>query len=181
MAFNDKTSPEYLLKSETYDDKTNDTVTEVARAMEGVGKTCTHRACVLHEYVTGCFADGALYQSLGPESGKAQLIQNLANFIKRKVRMKMNMGLQNEKDFTECVNISAEWFGERTCLFLIDYIWCINGIDTAFTEVLVGLYKHKKIKVSFTTRDSQLKCIKKVNFAKRSNPDSEIFCYAVLH
>lgn len=51
LGIDDKNSTEYMLKSETCDDKTKDTVTAVAQGIGGAEKTCTLCARGLHDDV----------------------------------------------------------------------------------------------------------------------------------
>lgn len=72
-----------------------------------------------------------------------------------------------------CVNLAAEWFRGRVCLFLIDDVWCHKGLDCTVSDVLSGLSDELKSRMAFTTRDANLRSAVKIRFRRRGVTDSE--------
>lgn len=173
LDFDDKNTPEAQFKDAIFDDKSHETVTVLANGVGGVGKTCALRGCGLHPDVSKRFPDGILYMSLGSESGKLQLIQNIANFVKYTGGIKMYKHVENEKDLDNCITLAGEWFRDRICLFLIDDVSCQNDIRPSVTQKLGGLARQDESKVAFTTRDSKLSGDRNVDFTNRKGPESE--------
>lgn len=76
-------TPESAFKKAIFDQNSFGTVTAVASGMGGIGRTCALRGVGLHEDALKRFPDGIFYMSLGAESGKAELIRNIAEFVRR--------------------------------------------------------------------------------------------------
>lgn len=112
-------SPESKLKKAIFDNSIG-TVTAIANGMGGIGKTCALRGVGLLEEASRRFPDGIFYMSLGEESGQKELIQNIAEFVRRSGGYKKSKDVGVAKDVPRCVNIAAEWFRGRVCLMLID-------------------------------------------------------------
>lgn len=111
--------------------------------------------------------------TLGEESGKAQLIENIADFVWGSGGYKKSEQVKYKKNLVKCVNLAAQWFQGRTCLFLIDVVWCTNGIHSSVTKVLYGLSVANESRIAFTTRDVTLESDECLHFRARSQPDSE--------
>lgn len=180
LIFDDKNTPEAQRKAAIFAGKSEGTVMAFARGMCGVGKTCALRGCGLHRDVSLPFPDGMLYMSLGAESHKAQLIQNIANFVKYTGGAKTYKNTENENYLNTCVGRGGESFRDLICLFLIYYISFHNGIYSTVTIVLSDLAKQKKRRVSFPTRDGKLKSDGKISFQIEVSQIPGNFSYIVL-
>lgn len=173
LNFKDSKTIEAQLKKAIFEKKSNGTVTAMAAGMSGVGKTCALRGVGLEKDTTSRFPDGILYMTLGAESGKAQLIQNIADFVGRSGGYKKSEQVRYENNLVKCINLAAQWFQGRICLFLVDDVWCKNGIDSSVTKVLSGLSVGNESRIAFTTRDVTLESDQWIHFRARSQLDSE--------
>lgn len=109
--------------------------------------------------------------SLVAEAMKNDLICKLAHFVKCSGGSEQAHEIENEKDLKEVIHKVSEWFQGRTCLFLIDDIWCRNGIPQSVTQMLKGIASHEDSRVAFTTRDRELDCDVRVHFKKKDDQD----------
>lgn len=179
----DSGTPESKLKKAIFDVDSIGAVSAVASGMGGVGKTCALRGVGQHQDAPARFPGGIFYMSLGAECGKDELIQNLAVFVRRAGGYRKSKEVEVARKLQDCVNLAAEWFRGRICLFLIDDVWCKQGIDSAVTEVLAGLSTERESRIAFTTRDVTLRSSVKIRFNKRDQSGSEkmLLCSAGLN
>ena len=166
LDFEDKQSYESKLKDAIFEGSSK-TISAVASGMGGVGKTCAIRGIVLLENARTRFSGGIYSMSLGAEAGKVALIRNLALFVRLSGGPKLSIAIENEEDLENVVSMVANWFSHFICLFIIDDIWCVKGLDKSVTNVLAGLAIHSRSRVAFTTRDSHLTSNIQIIFEKR--------------
>lgn len=174
LNFDDSTLPEAALKKAIFDKDTGTTTTcVVPSGMGGVGKTSALRAIGNDAKTMEQFPDGVLYMSLGSEATKQDFIRILAMFVKFSGGEKECTEVENQKQLNEAICIVGKWFKGRNCLFLIDDIWCQNGIPQAVTQMPKKIVSNKDSRMAFTTRDRALECDITIAFQKRKIEDAE--------
>lgn len=175
-------TPKSALKKAIFDMNSTGVVTVIVSGMVGRGKTCALRGVGLDKQARSHFPGGVYYMSLGAESGKAELIRNIAIFVRRSGGYKKAKQVELTKNVAECVNIAAEWLRDRVCLMLIDDVWCTNGLGSSVAEELARLTNECTSRIALTTRDITLRGNVEIKFGKRDQSDSEkmLLCSAGL-
>lgn len=100
-------TPESELKELIFDVNSNSMVVIAVIGMCGVDKTCALRAVDRQNYAPARFPGGILYITLGKESGKAELIQNIAAIVRRSDGYRKSKEVRVSKKLEDCVNIAA--------------------------------------------------------------------------
>eukprot|EP00178_Gracilaria_changii_P012753 TRINITY_DN35_c1_g1_i3.p1 TRINITY_DN35_c1_g1~~TRINITY_DN35_c1_g1_i3.p1 ORF type:complete len:380 (+),score=67.32 TRINITY_DN35_c1_g1_i3:1061-2200(+) len=98
------------------------------------------------------FSGGILYVELGNDATIRNVIEGIANIVKRTGGAKLAKLIATLETVGEASLEASEWFGKRRCLFLVDDIWHVNGIDSDVLDDM-GRMVGTKSRMVYTTRD----------------------------
>lgn len=139
----------------------------VAQGPGGVGKSCALRAIGLLEEADIRFPGGTLYVTIGADGGLSSLIEKVTDILEKAGGSKVAACIRDKPILENAVAKTGEWFQEKPCLFLIDDVWCTNGITRASIGQLANLAKHPKSSIAITARDKSVTLGKKIIFKER--------------
>lgn len=134
----------------------------------GVGKTCALQAIGLLENAVERFPGGVLYFVMGKDASLLTLIENLAWIVERTGGHAMARKVRGETDLKRAVFHVKEWFRSRTCLFLIDDIWCVNEITKQTLDELSNITADEQSRFVYTSRDLKVVGNKHIRFEPRA-------------
>lgn len=156
------------LKHAIFDQSERGAVAAVARGIGGVGKSCALRAIGRLEETEHTFTGGILHMVIGADGGLSRLIESIADIVERAGGQKKSDQIRNKKSLEEATSLAGEWFERRPCLFLIDDIWCVNGITCESVHRLKDLAKHPRGRIAFTARDAKVWFEREIEFKERA-------------
>lgn len=88
---------------------------------------------------------------------------------------KLVQDIQDAKNASTGIPLTANWFKDFCCLFLFDDVWCASGITEPIVSNLDRITNHNESKLVFTTRDGNLSMgnSKTIRFAMKSDTDAQ--------
>eukprot|EP00178_Gracilaria_changii_P023026 TRINITY_DN68_c0_g1_i11.p1 TRINITY_DN68_c0_g1~~TRINITY_DN68_c0_g1_i11.p1 ORF type:complete len:1153 (+),score=198.74 TRINITY_DN68_c0_g1_i11:2850-6308(+) len=129
-------------------------VAVLATGKGGVGKTCALKGLAEDNEIKREFGGGILYMELGNDATLRDVVHGIANIVKRTGGAKLSKLIRTMESVADASQEASEWFGERRCLFLVDDIWRVNGVDSDVLDDM-GRIVGTKSRMVYTTRDKQ--------------------------
>lgn len=123
----------------------------VAVGLGGVGKTCALRGLAGDPQVKETFPDGILYIQLGNDSKLTDVITGIANSVERTGGKRLSRTIRVMETVEEASEKAGKWFEGRSCLFLVDDVWEVNGITPDELRKLGSMLNDESLLV-FTSR-----------------------------
>eukprot|EP00178_Gracilaria_changii_P001969 TRINITY_DN1287_c0_g1_i1.p1 TRINITY_DN1287_c0_g1~~TRINITY_DN1287_c0_g1_i1.p1 ORF type:complete len:978 (+),score=154.69 TRINITY_DN1287_c0_g1_i1:525-3458(+) len=152
LNYDSSTTDEGKLKAAVLRRSERRTVAVLATGKGGVGKTCGLRGLGEDNEIKRAFGGGILYMELGNDATIRGIIQGIANIVKRTGGAKLAKLIGTRKFVAEASQEASKWFSERQCLFLVDDVWHVNGIDSAVLEDIGRSVGTKSVMV-YSTRE----------------------------
>eukprot|EP00178_Gracilaria_changii_P002284 TRINITY_DN1335_c0_g1_i1.p1 TRINITY_DN1335_c0_g1~~TRINITY_DN1335_c0_g1_i1.p1 ORF type:complete len:381 (-),score=58.33 TRINITY_DN1335_c0_g1_i1:449-1591(-) len=105
-------------------------VAVLATGKGGVGKTCALRGLGEDSVIERVFDGGIVWMGLGHDASVQNVIGGIADIVRGTGGVTLAKLIGTMKSVGEASREASKWFGERRCLFLVDDIWHVNGIDS---------------------------------------------------
>ena len=160
MGGNDPKDPlpsyEAKARSALLNDADQDYSVVAIQGMPGVGKTCLLRALCHDSAIRARFTDGVYVLRLGADAGLQTFLEGLSRAVETSGGHKSAAAIRQSQSLATAVNPSVKWFGNRTCLFLLDDVWSKPVDGTAYLEALSRICAGgKDSALVFSTREKQ--------------------------
>lgn len=126
----------------------------MADGQGGVGKTCALRGLARDPQIERVFTGGVLYIKLGNNASIAHVIDEIARAVERTGGERLAHTISDLSTLQQVTDKAARWFKPQKCLFLIDDIWCANGISSNVFTLLSSML-HEQSLLVYTTRDKR--------------------------
>ncbi|CAN8067537.1 unnamed protein product [Agarophyton chilense] len=144
------------------------TVRNRVRRMEKVLKQCETDVKELFQFLTDNVSPTLRdAQNLGQDE-PATIIQGIASIVERTNGSRLAEQVRASKTLQEASDKASIWFRPHNCLFLVDDIWWLNGIDSSvFT--LLGTMVNEGSRLVYTTRDMRFlgQTDKRIEFSEK--------------
>eukprot|EP00178_Gracilaria_changii_P002243 TRINITY_DN13325_c0_g1_i1.p1 TRINITY_DN13325_c0_g1~~TRINITY_DN13325_c0_g1_i1.p1 ORF type:complete len:1137 (-),score=180.46 TRINITY_DN13325_c0_g1_i1:3414-6824(-) len=101
----------------------------VAIGQGGVGKTCALRGLAEDAEIKRVFSGGILYIELGNDATLPNIVESIAHIVDCTGGTNLANVIRAAGSVAGASRKALKWFGSQSCLFLIDDIWHVNGID----------------------------------------------------
>lgn len=155
LDYNSEHTSEGQLKQAVLDHSSSGLVEIIAEGMGGVGKTCALQGLATQPHIHQTFKDGLLYIKLGTDATKFTLIEQLVHLVRITGGYNLANFLSTFTVLERLIDHLVQWFKHRACLFLVDDVWRVDKIDSAFLQSLAKL-SSKQSRLVYTTRDKKL-------------------------
>lgn len=143
-------------------------VSIVASGGGGKGKTCALQAIGNHPDTKNRFPGGILYMTMGTESTRTALIEQLYKIVKfPSGKCCARNILEEENDLGNAISTAGQWFQDHFCLFLIDDVWRVKEVTASVVKSLLSIAVHNVSRVAYTTRDAKLIGDEETSFGDR--------------
>ncbi|CDF36259.1 unnamed protein product [Chondrus crispus] len=155
------------------------TIGATATGKGGVGKTCALRAIAHDDDINAQFSGGVYLMSLGKDANVGRLIEQLCMAVKASGGNQAAAKMREQSELSRVLTEMRAWFNTRVCLFIIDDVWAVNGIDACILQKLSILADtagdiRERSRLLYSTRDSELKQVgKRVTFEPREKEGSD--------
>lgn len=160
---------EARLMDAVFDRSERSAIAAVARGSGGVGKTCALRGVGRLEIAENTFEGGILHMVIGADGGLPRLIESIADIVERAGGKQKADRIRSKNTLYEATSLAGEWFQRHPCLFLIDDIWCVNGITRESVHQLTDLARNPRSRIVFTTRDMKVSFDREIEFKERDS------------
>ncbi|CAN8067520.1 unnamed protein product [Agarophyton chilense] len=128
------------------------TVRNRVRRMEKVLKQCETDVKELFQFLTDNVSPTLRDAQNSGQDRPATIIQGIARIVERTNGSRLAEQVRASKTPLEASDKASTWFRPHNCLFLVDDIWWLNGIDSSvFT--LLGTMVNEGSRLVYTTRD----------------------------
>ncbi|CDF37667.1 WD40-repeat containing protein [Chondrus crispus] len=165
---------EARLKEAVLSTDRNTYIGATATGKGGVGKTCALRAIAHDDDVKARFSGGVYLMSLGKDANVGRLIEQLCIAVEASGGNQAAAKMREQSELSRVLTKMRAWFNTRVCLFIIDDLWAVNGIDACILQKLstlaaaTGDMRERRSRLLYSTRDSKLKHVgKQVTFEPR--------------
>ncbi|CDF34197.1 WD40-repeat containing protein [Chondrus crispus] len=164
---------EARLKEAVLSTDRNTSIGATATGKGGVGKTCALRAIAHDDDIKARFSGGVYFMSLGKDANVGRLIEQLCIAVEASGGNQAAAKMQEQSELSRVLTKMRAWFNTRVCLFIIDDVWAVNGIDACILQKLSTLAAatgdiRERSRLLYSTRDSELKQVgKRVTFEPR--------------
>ncbi|CDF39140.1 WD40-repeat containing protein [Chondrus crispus] len=170
---------EARLKEAVLSTDRNTSIGATATGKGGVGKTCALRAIAHDDDIKARFSGGVYFMSLGKDANVGRLIEQLCMAVKASGGKQVAAEMREQSELSRVLTEMRAWFNTRVCLFIIDDVWAVNGIDACILQKLSTLAAatgdiRERSRLLYSTRDSELKQVgKRVTFEPREREGSD--------
>ncbi|CDF38850.1 WD40-repeat containing protein [Chondrus crispus] len=170
---------EARLKEAVLSTDRNTSIGATATGKGGVGKTCALRAIAHDDDIKAQFSGGVYFMSLGKDANVGRLIEQLCMAIKASGGKQVAAEMREQSELSRVLTEMRAWFNTRVCLFIIDDVWAVNGIDACILQKLSTLAAatgdiRERSRLLYSTRDPELKQVgKRVTFEPREREGSD--------
>ncbi|CDF34811.1 WD40-repeat containing protein [Chondrus crispus] len=170
---------EAQLKEAVLSTDNNSHVGATATGKGGVGKTCALRAIAHDDDIKARFSGGVYFMSLGKDADVGRLIEQLCIAVEASGGDQVAAKMREQSELRRVLTKMRAWFNTRVCLFIIDDVWAVNGIDACILQKLSILAdtagdSRERSRLLYSTRDSKLKWVgKRVTFEPREREGSD--------
>ncbi|PXF40429.1 Vegetative incompatibility protein HET-E-1 [Gracilariopsis chorda] len=128
-------------------------VAVLACGQGGVGKTCALRGLAGETEVKSAFPGGLLYIQLGNDATMKSIVEGIATVVDKTGGEQLAKSIR-EMPLAKAAEKASDWFCAHTCLFLVDDIWRVNGIDSGVLTTLESMMNEKS-RMIYTSRDER--------------------------
>ncbi|CDF33327.1 WD40-repeat containing protein [Chondrus crispus] len=117
--------------------------------------------------------------SLGKDANVGRLIEQLCIAVEASGGNQAAGKMREQSELSRVLTKMRAWFNTRVCLFIIDDVWAMNGIDACILQKLSILAdtagdSRERSRLLYSTRDSELKQVgKRVTFEPREREGSD--------
>ncbi|CDF34807.1 WD40-repeat containing protein [Chondrus crispus] len=170
---------EARLKEAVLSTDRNTSIGATATGKGGVGKTCALRAIAHDDDIKARFSGGVYFMSLGKDANVGRLIEQLCIAVEASGGNQAAAKMREQSELSRVLTKMRAWFNTRVCLFIIDDVWAVNGIDACMLQKLSTLAdtagdSRERSRLLYSTRDSKLKWVgKRVTFEPREREGSD--------
>ncbi|CDF33986.1 WD40-repeat containing protein [Chondrus crispus] len=170
---------EARLKEAVLSTDRNTHIGATATGKGGVGKTCALRAIAYDDDIKAQFLGGVYFMSLGKDANVGRLIEQLCIAVEASGGNQAAGKMREQSELSRVLTKMRAWFNTRACLFIIDDVWAMNGIDACILQKLSILAdtagdSRERSRLLYSTRDSELKQVgKRVTFEPREREGSD--------
>ncbi|CDF38372.1 WD40-repeat containing protein [Chondrus crispus] len=170
---------EARLKEAVLSTDRNTSIGATATGKGGVGKTCALRAIAHDDDIKAQFSGGVYFMSLGKDANVGRLIEQLCMAAKASGGKQVAAEMREQSELSRVLTEMRAWFNTRVCLFIIDDVWAVNGIDACILQKLSTLAAatgdiRERSRLLYSTRDPELKQVgKRVTFEPREREGSD--------
>ncbi|CDF36581.1 WD40-repeat containing protein [Chondrus crispus] len=170
---------EARLKEAVLSTDRNSHIGATATGKGGVGKTCALRAIAHDDDIKAQFSGGVYFMSLGKDANVGRLIEQLCIAVEASGGKQVAAEMREQSELRRVLTKMRAWFNTRVCLFIIDDVWAVNGIDACILQKLSTLAAatgdiRERSRLLYSTRDSELKQVgKRVTFEPREREGNE--------
>ncbi|PXF45022.1 Vegetative incompatibility protein HET-E-1 [Gracilariopsis chorda] len=154
-------------------------VAVLACGQGGVGKTCALRGLAGETEVKSAFPGGLLYIQLGNDATMKSIVEGIATVVDKTGGEQLAKSIR-EMPLAKAAEKASDWFCAHTCLFLVDDIWRVNGIDSGVLTTLESMMNEKS-RMIYTSRDERFlnRAHTRIEFRKKDT-HGELSCRMLM-
>lgn len=157
LDYNSKDTYEGQLKAAILDQLDRKIIGVIAHGQGGTGKTCALRGLAEDKDIKTTFPGGIFWIQLSNNSNVSTIIDGLATIARRTGNEPLARQVKASEMLGSAVDTAASWFHGQKCLFLIDNIWCKNGINYDVLTTLRTILSGESCCFAYTTRVNELR------------------------
>ncbi|PXF44228.1 Vegetative incompatibility protein HET-E-1 [Gracilariopsis chorda] len=128
-------------------------VAVLACGQGGVGKTCALRGLADETEVKNVFPGELLYIQLGNDATMKSTVEGIATVVDKTGGKQLAKNIR-ESSLATAAEKASDWFCAHTCLFFVDDIWRVNGIDSGVLNTLESMMNEKS-RMIYTSGDER--------------------------
>lgn len=129
-------------------------VSVIAAGQGGVGKTCALRGLAGDDDIKRRFAT-ILYIQLTKEASVATIVSGIARILEKSGGEHLARKVRALISLQEAAEDAERWFKGRSCLFMVDDVWCSNDINPKTFAALFNMVSETS-RMVYTSRDQRL-------------------------